>query len=79
MSEAEVLQNTASWQEMLIMSLAGAFLVLTAGMTAGKTGRAPFWGLLMLLPGLQIIFLWILAFVSWPRIDKNNSSSNGQD
>ena len=73
MSEAEVLQNTASWQEMFIMSLAGAFLVLTAGMAAGKTGRAPFWGLLMLLPGLQIIFIWVLAFVSWPRIQEKDA------
>ena len=59
----------ASWQEMLIMSLAGAFLVLFAGMIAGRAGRAPFWGILMLFPIVQIVFIWVLALVRWPRID----------
>jgi len=59
-----------SWQEMLIMSIMGALMVLMAGMIAGRAGRAPYWGLLMLLPVFQVLFLWILAFVKWPRIDQ---------
>ncbi len=62
--------QTTSWQEMLIMSLMGAYLVLTGGMIAGKAGRAPFWGLLLLLPMIQIVAIWILAFIPWPRTDR---------
>lgn len=61
-----------SWQEMLIMSLFGAYLVLTAGMIAGRAGRAPFWGLLMLVPWVQIIAIWALALIKWPRIQKQD-------
>lgn len=64
----EIAVQTTSWQEMLIMSLLGAFLVLCGGMIAGRAGRAPFWGLLLLLPIVQIIAIWIFAFMRWPRV-----------
>ena len=69
----DIVQQPVAWQEMLIMSLLGAFLVLTGGMVAGKAGRAPFWGLLLLIPGLQIIAIWVFALVSWPRLKKSKN------
>jgi amino acid transporter len=70
MNAEQVLQIGPSWQEMLIMSIVGAFLVVFGGMVAGRAGRAPFWSLLLLLPYAQILALVIFAFISWPRIDK---------
>ncbi len=49
MDEAVQYTNPVSWQEMLIVSILGAILVAMAGMIAGRAGRAPYWGLLMLL------------------------------
>lgn len=69
MDDVATLQTT-SWQEMLIMSLLGAYLVLTGGMIAGRAGRAPFWGLLLLFPMVQIVAIWVFAFIKWPRTDK---------
>lgn len=70
MDEAVQYTNPVSWQEMLIVSILGAILVAMAGMIAGRAGRAPYWGLLMLFPVLQIVFFWVLAFIRWPRIDR---------
>ena len=64
------------WQQMLIMSLIGAFIVLTGGMMAGRAGRAPFWSLLLLIPYVQIVALWAFAFMPWPRIDDADKNTD---
>jgi len=65
----QVLATQMAWQEMLIMSVLGGLLVMLAGMIAIRAGRAPFWGLLMLIPFVQIIAVWIFAFIPWSRVD----------
>lgn len=72
----EILKHQTSWQEMLIMSVLGALLVVFGGMMAGRAGRAPFWGLLLLIPVVQILALWIFAFIHWPRIDVQKSQTS---
>lgn len=54
------------------MSIAGAVLVLFAGMISTRAGRAPFWGLLLLIPMVQIVAFWIFAYIKWPRIDQSS-------
>ncbi|MGM0422414.1 MAG: hypothetical protein ACQEQL_04855 [Pseudomonadota bacterium] len=73
--EQDAMNFGPSWQEMLIMSIAGALIVLFGGMIATRAGRAPFWGLLLLVPVVQILCFWIFAFISWPRIDRNDQDS----
>jgi hypothetical protein len=34
-----------------------------------RTGHAGAWGLLMLLPIVNIVSLWVLAFKRWPALD----------
>jgi hypothetical protein len=46
--------------------LAFAFWVFSR--VAVKAGYSPLWGLVMLVPGLDIGVLWLFAFAGWPRL-----------
>jgi uncharacterized membrane protein YhaH (DUF805 family) len=35
-----------------------------------RTGRSGWWCLLMFIPLVNIVALWIFAFVNWPAIDR---------
>lgn len=34
-----------------------------------RTGHSPWWGLLLFIPPLNLIGLWVLAFVRWPAVN----------
>jgi len=51
-----------------------SLLLLTpipAWLIVKKAGFAPAWGLLAMVPVVNIIGLWILAFTSWPAQDSD--------
>jgi hypothetical protein len=35
-----------------------------------RTGHSGWWAILMVVPGINIIMLWVFAFVRWPAIDR---------
>ena len=41
----------------------GAFVLVRAG-------RSPLWSVLLLIPVVQLVALWVFAFVRWPSVDK---------
>ena len=49
-------------------------VVISFGKILKRTGHAPAWSLLTLLPPCGIIALWIFAFKPWP-IDKKPEST----
>jgi len=34
-----------------------------------KTGRSPWWSLLMIIFPLNLVLIWVFAFVRWPTIE----------
>ena len=34
-----------------------------------RTGHSGLWGLLMIIPFVNIVSLWVLAFKPWPAVD----------
>jgi len=34
-----------------------------------KTGRSPWWSLIILVPFVNVIMIWVFAFARWPTID----------
>jgi hypothetical protein len=44
------------------------------GRILGRIGLSPFWSVLALVPFVNLIALWALAFTDWPR-DANNSAA----
>jgi hypothetical protein len=52
----------------LLMALIYVFLIaVPACRLTRRLGYAGAWGLLALVPGLNVLGLWILAFARWPR------------
>ncbi len=40
-----------------------------AGRICARTGHSPWLGILALVPGVNLILLWYIAFASWPAVD----------
>jgi hypothetical protein len=57
-----VFQHVVAGIIIVAMMGCGAFVLVRAG-------RSPLWSVLLLIPVVQLIAVWIFAFVRWPRID----------
>jgi len=36
-----------------------------------RVGYSGWWALLMIVPGVNVIALWALAFIRWPALDRS--------
>lgn len=49
----------------------GAILILyPIGRILGRIGFSPFWSIVAVVPLVNLIGLWVMAFTDWPRIDR---------
>ena len=64
------------WQSYLIIGMLILLFVAFSGMVLIRTGRSPLWCLALLVPVVQIIALWALAFADWPNIDEKKSKNH---
>lgn len=44
-----------------------AVILYPIGRILGRIGMSPFWSVLALIPLVNLIALWVLAFVEWPK------------
>lgn len=58
------------WQ-ILILLIIVAIPFLLFGPIAKKAGFSKWWSLLMIIPFINLIVLWIFAFIKWPAEDLN--------
>lgn len=54
----------AHWITFAVMA---ALLVYPIGRILMRIGLSPFWSVLAFVPLLNVLGLWILAFMAWPR------------
>ena len=40
--------------------------ILMSGAVANKAGFSRWWGILIIIPFLNLIAIWVLAYVKWP-------------
>lgn len=64
-AEAEVYFGTGS---LLFLLLVGVLVVIPYWKLWQRTGHSGAWGLLMLVPLVNLISLWVLAFKEWPAL-----------
>jgi uncharacterized membrane protein YhaH (DUF805 family) len=38
-----------------------------------RVGYSGWWALLMIVPGVNVIALWALAFIRWPALDRSGA------
>lgn len=61
-----------AWPPWLSHLLIGFYIVGLMGFGAFvlvRAGRSPLWVVLMLVPTVQVIALYVFAFIRWPRVD----------
>lgn len=57
------------WLSLLVVGLIMAARIGFAGYVLARTGRSPLWSLALLVPLLELVGIWVLAYVRWPRMD----------
>ena len=57
------------WVAMLIVSIWLSLVIIMSGFILARTGRTPVWALLLLFPPIQVVAIWVFAFIRWPRYD----------
>ncbi|WP_233809868.1 hypothetical protein [Paraburkholderia sp. HP33-1] len=61
----------AHWIAFLVMAVV---LLYPIGRILRRIGLSPLWSILALVPLLNLLGLWVLAFVDWPQPDAGKSS-----
>ena len=47
--------------------LAAAAILYPLGRILGRLGVSPFWSILVFIPFFNLVGLWVLAFIDWPK------------
>lgn len=50
----------------IVFAVAVAVLLYPIGRILGRIGLSPFWSILAVVPLVNLIALWVLAFSEWP-------------
>lgn len=45
------------------------FVIWISSRVFRKAGHSGLWSLLLLLPGVNVVVVWVFAFVRWPVLD----------
>ncbi|MEO3428037.1 hypothetical protein AAFN88_04220 [Pelagibius sp. CAU 1746] len=54
-----------------------AFLVGLHAPIAKRAGFSGWWCLAMLVPGVNVIVVWLFAFIRWPKLDGPEGAEEG--
>ncbi len=57
-----------------IVVVAVAAVVWPASRICRRTGHSPWLGLVAMLPGVNFLLLWFIAFASWPAVDPRRAT-----
>jgi len=58
----------------LFFAVMVAALLYPVGRILGRIGFSPFWSILAFIPLVNLLALWLLAFVDWPTEGRETSS-----
>jgi hypothetical protein len=51
----------------LVLVIVAVLLLYPIGKILGRIGFSPFWSIVAVIPVLNLIGLWVMAFTEWPR------------
>ena len=58
------------WAHWFMFAAVVALVLYPVGRILKRLGFSPFWSILSLIPLVNLIGLWIVAFVEWPQPDR---------
>ena len=61
----------------LVWLLVFALLLWIYGRIVGRAGFSRWWVLLAVVPVVNLIMLWVFAFIDWPAVDQNHDRERG--
>jgi hypothetical protein len=61
----------------VIFAVMVAVFLYPIGRILGRIGLSPFWSVLALIPLVNLVALWFLAFIDWPGRKKPAGSIGG--
>ncbi|PWC36229.1 hypothetical protein [Azospirillum sp. TSO35-2] len=67
---SDLVNGLEPWQFYLIISLVLTYTMVAGGWVLAKAGRSPLWILLLLFPYVNIIAVWVFAYIRWPFVDR---------
>jgi len=51
----------------LMFALGAAFLLYPIGRILSRMGFSPFWSIFAVIPLVNLVLLWVVAVIDWPR------------
>ena len=67
------------WIGYTLLGVILTYTLVLGGWTAAKAGRSPLWGLLLLVPYVNVLAIWALAYARWPRFEESPGSAVAKD
>lgn len=58
------------WQFYLIISVVMTYTMVAGGWVLAKAGRSPLWVLFLLIPYVNVLAIWVFAYMRWPFVDR---------
>jgi len=58
----------------LIFAVMVAAVLYPVGRILDRIGLSPFWSVLLLIPLVNLLALWLLAFIDWPGRERKTPS-----
>lgn len=65
----ELMLHLPGWLALLLIGLYAAAKIGFGGYVCARSGHSPLWALVLAVPGIEIIAIWVFAFIAWPKVD----------
>jgi uncharacterized membrane protein YhaH (DUF805 family) len=56
---------------LIAIAISVALFLPPAARIVRRVGYSGWWALLMIVPGVNVLALWALAFIRWPALDRS--------
>jgi hypothetical protein len=57
------------WAQLALIGMLCVWLIGIGSFVLARLGLSPLWILMLLVPGVNVIGIWLFAYARWPRID----------
>ena len=67
------MDSVSPWHLMILLVIPAALLGFPVAKILQRLGISRWWTILIFVPLLNLVGLWALAFVRWPKLDQDSA------
>jgi hypothetical protein len=67
-------RNTDTNVSLIVIGIMLTWTLAAGSFLLARLGIKPLWVLLLVLPGLNVLAIWLFAYVKWPRYEEAKRS-----